>query len=110
MSSSVAAGLISQFHGRARRGRPMARKLTGLGALHTAAASNVVIPLFTQRKGYEWCHRIKQGMDLIDLRQILERVIFCMDPFGSLGGHYGLPTASEVKSDLRFGIYGPNLI
>ena len=27
-----------------------------------------------------------------------------MDPFDSLGGHYGLQTASEVRSDLRFEI------
>ena len=27
-----------------------------------------------------------------------------------LGGHYDLQTASEVRSDLRFGIYGPNFI
>ena len=27
-----------------------------------------------------------------------------MDPFGSLGGHYGLETALEVKSDPRFEI------
>ena len=27
-----------------------------------------------------------------------------MDPFDSLGGHHGLQTASEVRSDLRFEI------
>ena len=27
-----------------------------------------------------------------------------MDPFSSLGGHYGLQMASEVRSDLRFEI------
>ena len=29
---------------------------------------------------------------------------FGMDPFDSLRGHYGLQTASEVRSDLRFEI------
>ena len=36
--------------------------------------------------------------------------IYGMDPFGSLGGHYGLQTASEVRSDIRFEIYGSNYI
>ena len=45
---------------------------------------------------------LKQGTDLIDLRRLSERVIFGMDPFGGLGGCYGLKTASEVRSDLRF--------
>ena len=35
---------------------------------------------------------------------LLERVIFGMDPFGSLGGCYDLQTASEVRSDPRFEI------
>ena len=43
-------------------------------------------------------------MDLIDLRRPLEGVIFGMDPFASLGGCYGLQTASEVRYDLRFEI------
>ena len=33
-----------------------------------------------------------------------------MDPFDSLGGHYGLQTASEVRSDLRFEISDLNYI
>ena len=33
-----------------------------------------------------------------------------MDPFGSLGGHYGLQTASEVRSDLRFEISDLNYL
>ena len=44
----------------------------------------------------------KQGTDLIDLRRLLEGVIFGMNPFGSFGGCYGLQKASEVRSDLRF--------
>ena len=33
-----------------------------------------------------------------------------MDPFSSLGGHYGLQTASEVRSDLRFEISDLNYL
>ena len=33
-----------------------------------------------------------------------------MDPFCSLGGHYGLQTASEVRSDLRFEISDLNYL
>ena len=33
-----------------------------------------------------------------------------MDPFGSLGGHYGLQTALEVRSDLRFEISDLNCL
>ena len=33
-----------------------------------------------------------------------------MDPFGSLRGHYGLQTASEVRSDLRFEISDLNYL
>ena len=44
----------------------------------------------------------KQGMDLIDLRQILEGVIFGLDPFGGLGGCYGL------RNSLR-GQIGPQI-
>ena len=33
-----------------------------------------------------------------------------MDPFDSLGGHYGLQTASEVRSDLRFEISDLNYL
>ena len=33
-----------------------------------------------------------------------------MDPFDSLRGHYGLQTASEVRSDLRFEISDPNYL
>ena len=33
-----------------------------------------------------------------------------MGPFGSLGGHHNLQTASEVKSDLRFEISDPNYL
>ena len=44
-------------------------------------------------------HPLKQGTDLIDLRQLLERVVFCMDPFGSRGGCYDLQTALEARSD-----------
>ena len=33
-----------------------------------------------------------------------------MGPFGSLRGHHSLQTASEVKSDLRFEISGPNYL
>ena len=51
-----------------------------------------------------FCITFKQGTDLIDLRGLLEGVIFGMDPFGSLGGRYGLQTASEVRSVLRFEI------
>ena len=46
----------------------------------------------------------EQGTDLIDLRRLLEGVLFGMDPFGGLGGRYGLQTTSEVMSDLRFEI------
>ena len=52
----------------------------------------------------------QQVTDLIDLRQLLERVIFCMDTFGSLGGCYGLQTASEVRSDLSFEIIDLNYL
>ena len=33
-----------------------------------------------------------------------------MDPFDSLRGHYGLQTASEVRSDLRFEISDLNYL
>ena len=33
-----------------------------------------------------------------------------MVPFGSLRGHYGLQTASEVRSDLRFEIGDPKYL
>ena len=33
-----------------------------------------------------------------------------MDPFGSLRGHYGLQTASEVRSGLRFEISDLNYL
>ena len=33
-----------------------------------------------------------------------------MDPFNSLRGHYGLQTASEVRSDLRFEISDLNYL
>ena len=33
-----------------------------------------------------------------------------MDPFDSLGGYYGLQTASEVKFDLRFEISDPDYV
>ena len=33
-----------------------------------------------------------------------------MVPFDSLGGHYGLQTASEVRSDLRFEISDPKYL
>ena len=33
-----------------------------------------------------------------------------MDPFSGLGGHYGLQTASEVRSDLRFEISDLNYL
>ena len=33
-----------------------------------------------------------------------------MDPFDSLGGHYGLQTALEVRSDLRFEISDLNYL
>ena len=33
-----------------------------------------------------------------------------MDPFDSLGGHYGLQTASEVRSALRFEISDLNYL
>ena len=35
---------------------------------------------------------------------------FGMDPFDSLRGHYGLQTASEVRSDLRFEISDLNYL
>ena len=41
-------------------------------------------------------------MDIIDLRRLLEGVIFGMDLFGRLRGRYGLQTASEARSDLSF--------
>ena len=44
----------------------------------------------------------KQGTDIIDLRWLLERVIYGMDPFSGLRGRYGLQTPSEVRSDLKF--------
>ena len=37
-------------------------------------------------------------------------MIFCRDPFGSLGGCYGLLTALEVRSDLRFEISDLNYL
>ena len=37
-------------------------------------------------------------------------VIFGMDPFGGLGGCYGLQTALEVKYDLRFEISDLNYL
>ena len=51
----------------------------------------------------------KQDTDLIDLRRLLERVIFGMDSFG-LGGCYDLQTASEVRSDLGFEISDLNYL
>ena len=36
--------------------------------------------------------------------------LYGMGPFDSLRGHHSPQTASEVKSDLRFGICGPNFI
>ena len=36
--------------------------------------------------------------------------LYGMDPFDSLGGHYGLQTASEVRSDLRFEISDLNYL
>ena len=36
--------------------------------------------------------------------------LFGMDPFDSLRGHYGLQTASEVRSDLRFEISDLNYL
>ena len=52
----------------------------------------------------------KQGTDLIGLRRLLEGVISGMDPFGSLGGYYGLQTASDVRSDLRVEISDLNYL
>ena len=46
----------------------------------------------------------KQGTDLIDLRRILEGLIFGLNPFGGLGGRYSLQTASEVRYAHRFEI------
>ena len=42
--------------------------------------------------------RVEQGTDLIDLRRILEGLIFGINPFGGLGGRYSLQTASEVRT------------
>ena len=61
-------------------------------------------PLFEGESTGGGTLKYKQGTDLIDLRRLLEGLIFGMDPFGGLGGCFGLQTASEVRSDLRFEI------
>ena len=48
--------------------------------------------------------KFRMKTSLIDLRRLLEGVIFCMHLFGGLGGHCGLQTALEDRSDLRFEI------
>ena len=51
-----------------------------------------------------------QGTDLKELWRLLEGVIFGNDPFGDLGGCYGLQTVLEVRYDLRFEISDPKYL